>query len=91
MKQLDELGEFTMLSIEDDVFNQELAVATFMDTPNINIYQAPNGEEGLKLIDEVPADIILLDLMMPKKSGLEVLEEIRKNQNMTNPNYSCLL
>ncbi len=47
--------------------------------PNINIYQAPNGEEGLKLIDEVPADIILLDLMMPKKSGLEVLEEIRKN------------
>jgi len=41
----------------------------FMDTPNINIYQAPNGEEGLKLIDEVPADIILLDLMMPKKSG----------------------
>jgi len=79
MKRLEELGEFTMLSIEDDVFNQELATATFEETPNINIYQAPNGEKGLELIEKVPVDIVLLDLMMPKKSGLEVLKEIREN------------
>jgi response regulator RpfG family c-di-GMP phosphodiesterase len=79
MKRLEDLGEFTMLSIEDDVFNQELAIATFEETPNINIYQAPNGEEGLELIEKVPVDIVLLDLMMPKKNGLEVLKEIREN------------
>jgi putative two-component system response regulator len=84
MKRLEDLGDFTMLSIEDDVFNQELAIATFDETPNINIHQAPNGEEGLELLGQIPVDIVLLDIMMPKKNGLETLKEIRENPEYNN-------
>ncbi len=41
MRKLEDLGEFTMLSIEDDVFNQELAIATFEETPNIIYIKLP--------------------------------------------------
>ncbi len=79
MKKLEDLGEFTLLSVEDDAFNQELATAIFEDMPNINIYQASDGEEGLKIIKNNQVDIIMLDLMMPKVSGLELLKMLKEN------------
>jgi len=43
---------------------------------------APDGEEGLKKIKEVKPDLILLDIIMPKKGGFEVLEEMQKDEEM---------
>ncbi len=79
MKKLENLGEFTLLSIEDDAFNQELATAIFEDIPNITIYLASDGQEGLDIIKSKKIDIILLDLMMPKVSGLELLRIIKRD------------
>ncbi len=45
---------------------------------------ARNGEEGLKLISEKKPDLILLDIIMPKKGGFEVLEEMQKNAELKN-------
>ena len=44
-------------------------------------YTAYDGEEGLKLIEEVDPDLILLDIMMPKMDGLEVCRTVRKTKN----------
>jgi len=41
--------------------------------------QAFDGNEALKLIEQDKPDLIILDLMIPKKNGFWVLEEIRKN------------
>ncbi len=81
MKRLEELGEFSLLSVEDDAFNQELATAIFEDMPNINIYQASDGEEGLKIVKSKQVDIIMLDLMMPKVSGLELLKILKESKD----------
>lgn len=43
---------------------------------------AEDGEEGLRKIKEVKPDLILLDIIMPKKDGFEVLEEINKNKEL---------
>ncbi|MDO8668753.1 MAG: response regulator [Candidatus Buchananbacteria bacterium] len=37
-----------------------------------------NGEEGLRTIKKSQPDLIILDLLMPKMSGLEMLKEVRK-------------
>lgn len=42
-----------------------------------------DGEEALSYIETVSYDIIIMDIMMPKKNGWEVLSEIRKKGNTT--------
>ncbi|XOB41229.1 MAG: response regulator [Candidatus Nealsonbacteria bacterium] len=43
---------------------------------------AHNGEEGLKALRETKPDIVLLDIVMPKKSGYEVMEEMGKDPEL---------
>jgi CheY-like chemotaxis protein len=40
---------------------------------------ADDGEAALRLAEECPVDVILLDLLLPKISGLEVLQRLKKN------------
>lgn len=48
-----------------------------------DILTAINGEEGLRLLREnLPIDIVVLDINMPKMSGLAVLEQIRGDRTL---------
>ncbi|SHO80553.1 HD domain protein [hydrothermal vent metagenome] len=76
---LENFGDITLLSVEDDEFNQELASAIFEEFKNVTVLQAKNGEEALEILKEREVDIILLDLMMPKMNGFETLEIIKNS------------
>jgi DNA-binding response OmpR family regulator len=41
------------------------------------LYVARNGDEALALIESAPPDLVLLDVMMPVRSGYEVCRQIR--------------
>ena len=43
---------------------------------------ARDGEEGLKKMKEEKPNLVLLDIIMPKKNGLEVLEAMQKNKDL---------
>ena len=43
---------------------------------------ARDGEEGLKKMREIKPDLILLDIIMPKMSGFEVMEEMQKDSGL---------
>ncbi|MBL0722002.1 MAG: response regulator [Sulfurovum sp.] len=73
------LGKVSILSVEDDSFNQELASAVFAEFEDIRIIQASNGKEALVKLSEMHIDAILLDLMMPEMNGCETLEAIKGN------------
>jgi CheY-like chemotaxis protein len=48
------------------------------------VFLAKNGQEGLDLMRQKSPDIILLDIIMPKMGGFEVLEEKIKDENLKN-------
>jgi two-component system invasion response regulator UvrY len=45
--------------------------------------KAKNGVEALKMVKELRPDVLVLDISMPDKSGIEVLQEIRKDDRST--------
>ena len=45
---------------------------------------AKNGEEAMTAINKASFELVLLDLLMPKKDGFQVLEEVRNNPELKN-------
>ena len=43
-----------------------------------NVFCAYDGEEALEKVEEVKPDLMLLDIMLPKRDGMEVCREVRK-------------
>ena len=68
-----------ILVIEDDVMINNLLCKVLSDN-GFETDSAPDGEEGLFKALEKDYELILLDLMMPKKTGEEVLAELRKTK-----------
>lgn len=70
-----------ILMIEEDYFLRKI-YKNKLTSIGFEFIEATNGEEGLnKLISEKP-DLVLLDLILPKKNGFDVLIEIRKNEEI---------
>src|SRR5437667_87323 len=66
-----------ILIVEDEAgLRQGLEINLRME--NYETVQAADGEEAIRLFHADQPDLVLLDLMLPKKSGFEVLDHIRK-------------
>ncbi len=65
-----------ILCIEDDHFIADMYVHS-LKKAGYDIDVISNGEEGLKQAREHVYDVILLDIMLPDKTGVEILEELR--------------
>lgn len=67
-----------ILVIDDDDLVRE-TICEVIESFNYEVAQARNGTEGLKALngDRLP-DLVITDIIMPGKSGLEIIAEIRK-------------
>jgi len=70
-----------ILIIEDDQRINKVYTAKLL-IEGIEVSTALDGEEGLRRIYDEKPDLILLDLMLPKKSGFEILKEIKKDEKV---------
>ena len=68
----------TILICEDEPSLRELVRATL--GPRYEFLDAVDGEEAMRLLRECKPTLVILDLMLPKVSGLEVLGELRGDQ-----------
>ncbi len=68
-----------LLLVEDDRFLRR-ACEVALKQRGFAVTSAVDGEEGLRLARGEPWDLILLDMLMPKLSGLEVLKAIRSDE-----------
>lgn len=72
----------SLLYVEDEDFIRENAVLFLEDTFE-NIYEADNAFKALEIYHDKQPDIIITDISMPKMSGLELCEKIRKLDSKT--------
>ena len=72
---------YNILVVDDD---KEIvgAIEIYLKNEGYNILKAYNGEEALNVVNSNKIHLIILDIMMPKKDGLETLEELRKTKNI---------
>ena len=69
-------GQGSVLIIDDEAAIRE-SLQTLLELEGYDVEAAENGEEGLARIGDRPFDLILLDLALPDRNGLELLPEIR--------------
>lgn len=69
-----------ILIVDDDPDVRE-AVKIVLETQPYQLTFASNGEECLEQVKKNTPDLIILDLLMPKKDGFEVIKELRGYQN----------
>lgn len=75
------MDKIKVLMVDDNLNLVEMVKEYFKNHETISIdYEAYDGEQGIELIDKEKDhyDLIILDLIMPKKDGIYVLEEMKK-------------
>ena len=69
-------GQPRVLLVEDEPA-QRTVLAYNLEAEGFEVTQADNGEDAMVLVDEEDPDIIILDWMMPKVSGIEVCRRLK--------------
>jgi len=67
-----------VLIAEDDIFLVDVYRIKF-ESNNCKVKIALNGEQAINILKSYSPDIILLDLLMPKKDGFQTLSELKAN------------
>jgi DNA-binding response OmpR family regulator len=71
-----------LLVVDDDPNNRDILVRR-LKKHGFQVDTAPDGIEGLRKIESGAFDLVVLDVMMPGMTGLEVLERVRRNRSMS--------
>ena len=72
----------TILICEDEEALRELVRVSLGD--GYHFAEAADGVESLERIRELEPDLVILDLMLPRKSGVEVLADLRRDRTIRN-------
>ena len=67
----------TILIIEDEKFLSNLQ-ARFLKSEGFNVLIADDGNKGIALFKENKVDLVITDIIMPEKEGLETIIELKK-------------
>ena len=72
-----------ILLVEDDPFLSSL-LKNRLQKGGFEIILVRDGDEALNSLNDFAPNLILLDIILPKKSGFEVMEEVNKNPQLKN-------
>ncbi|MEW6347495.1 MAG: response regulator [Thermodesulfobacteriota bacterium] len=67
-----------ILVIEDETDIRGL-YKRFLEQAGHEVMEAPDGEEGVRLYRKTAADLVITDIIMPEKEGIETIMELRKD------------
>ncbi len=67
-----------ILIIDDEIQIREM-LSQMLTREGYQVSNASNGKEGMKICRELPVDLIITDIIMPEKDGIEMILELRKD------------
>lgn len=73
----------TILLVEDDTFISGMYM-TKLSALGYTVIVAADGEAGWAELQKKSPDLVLLDIVLPKKDGFEILADIRKSEKLKN-------
>jgi DNA-binding response OmpR family regulator len=73
--------KYKILAADDEVELLDI-LRLYFEKENMDFFQAKDGLEAIRLFEEYHPDIVMLDIMMPGKDGLDVLKYIRKKSKI---------
>jgi CheY-like chemotaxis protein len=71
------MKDYTILVIDDEEAQRNV-LKGYLEKKGYKVYSASAGSEGINIVKNNLIDIVLSDFKMPDKTGLEVLEEVKK-------------
>jgi CheY-like chemotaxis protein len=72
-----------VLVVDDDP-DVRLFSVTVLEENGYTPLEAGNGEEGLKMIREEKPDLVILDILMPRQSGIRLYRELKTDKSLKN-------
>jgi len=67
-----------ILIIDDDAQILKM-LRQILEREKYHVTEASNGKEGLRLYRENPADLVITDIIMPEKEGIEIIIELKRD------------
>ena len=82
-------GSASVLLIEDDAIERQ-RIGSFIEAAGYDVTRAASGEEGLRLLRSRPFEVVVLDLIMPEMTGLDVLRAARTEDRLAEVRFIVL-
>ena len=70
-----------ILVVDDEALFRNV-VKEYLEAEHFKVDEAGDGDEAIKLVNNKDYDLIVLDIMMPKKDGFQTMKEIKKIKNI---------
>ncbi len=71
----------TVLSVDDEIDTRDL-VSTVLEENGYEALLATNGEEAMDMIRQQKPELIILDILMPKQSGIRLYRELKTSDSL---------
>jgi len=90
IKNMDNIKNPKILIVDDDKNFREILRLNLQKVGFINIEEASDGEEALNLIHNFKPELVILDVMMPNKDGVDVALEMKSHGDLKNTKFIFL-
>ncbi|MCU0560772.1 MAG: response regulator [Desulfobacterales bacterium] len=77
MEEAKPVHDIDILLVDDEA-DFRVVIAKRLGRRGIRVHEAPGGEEALRLLEETPLDVVVMDIKMPGMSGIDALRRIKE-------------